>query len=515
MCSIVDLLRKAKMASPQSQEAINDLGRLIDAAEDIADIELLGEAVAIADAWLLPNVQALNSLAIEFYRANGFLGLFNAKVSLKQISSSDWDQPDLESGLLALRRVIADVTFASWPAVRKAQAHTNLGNALSTLGRPVDALRSRDEALRHVPHFGMALGTRAESLDALAGTVYQRRERKALLAAAADGFKETQNQSTVFEANYDNVRDKWSARQAVLSEWLERTGWPDRSHYAEHVTDGLESNYIQWCLDQRLMLNASNESGPLWIAGNDYMHLPPMRATAVSADLMGMFDAMLSEFESARWSIYESLQAPRPTIDALLRPHDTGDAPRFGLSAERAKSSYRTAYSVLDRIAFFLNAYLGIGVKPGDISFRQLWTLKNGSVRPEFTASQNWALRGLYFISRDLFEDGFRESLAPDAQILAKVRHRLEHRYVRVVDGDVAPAAAESDLVYRIGMSDLQNKALRLLQLTRSALIALGGAVLIKERDEVAGGHAYTHLPLLPRLIARQPPPHPESDPSS
>ena len=497
MSPIELLLSTAQIAGPENPHAIDDLGRLIDAAEDEADIATLASAIAIADRWLEPEVRCLNRLAVEFYRANAFLGLFNAKVSIRRISSSDWEQPDLENGLLALRRVIANPEFEAWPSIRKAQANTNLGNAHSTLGRPVDALICRDAALRHVPGFGMAIGTRAETLDALAGSIFRGTARKVLLASAAYGFEATRSDSAIFEANYDVVREKWTSREKELRQWLNDSGWPDISPYAEHVNPSEESDYVQWCLDRRLMLNAVNEVGTLWLAGNDHLHLSPMRTTAISADLMGMFDTMLSEYAAARWSIYESIQIKSPAIDALLRPHDTGDAPQFGLAAERAKSSFRAAYSILDRVAFFLNAYLGIGLKAGDVSFSRLWRQSNGAVRADFRASQNWALRGLYFISRDLFEAGYQEGLAPDAQVLATIRNRLEHRYVRVIDRAVSPGEVESDLIYRVGINDLQNKTLRLLQLTRAALIALVGAVHIKERSEAEPGVAYTKLPIL------------------
>lgn len=37
------------------------------------------------------------------------------------------------------------------------------------------------------------------------------------------------------------------------------------------------------------------------------------------------------------------------------------------------RAAYRIGYSILDKAAFFLNAYLGLGHKPTQVSFRSVW----------------------------------------------------------------------------------------------------------------------------------------------
>ena len=100
-------------------------------------------------------------------------------------------------------------------------------------------------------------------------------------------------------------------------------------------------------------------------------------------------------------------------------------------------------------------------------------------------------LRGLYWLSRDLLDPSFSQSTAPDAQALAEIRNQIEHRYLKVheifagkpgfqkkVPGDVFV----DTLAYSIGRRDLDDKALRLLKLSRAAIIHLTLAMDFEEK---------------------------------
>ena len=73
------------------------------------------------------------------------------------------------------------------------------------------------------------------------------------------------------------------------------------------------------------------------------------------------------------------------------------------------------------------------------MSFRSLWYERQNrakGLRPDFDALDNWPLRGLFWLSKDLYEDqpGFRESMDPSGEDLAKIRNHLEHRYLKLHD---------------------------------------------------------------------------------
>lgn len=89
---------------------------------------------------------------------------------------------------------------------------------------------------------------------------------------------------------------------------------------------------------------------------------------------------------------------------------------------EKTKLAFRSAYSLLDKIAFFLNDYLKLDIPLGAVSFRSLWFVKKDSteLKPAFTQAKNWPLRGFYWLAKDFVEDDFQTSTEPDARDVAK-----------------------------------------------------------------------------------------------
>src|SRR3569832_1360259 len=114
---------------------------------------------------------------------------------------------------------------------------------------------------------------------------------------------------------------------------------------------------------------------------------------------------MKQEFVSARRLYYEATHATGPHFsdkDVLL--YNTLDYPAYGLAVEKVKIAARTAYSLFDKVAFFLNDYLTLGLPLHKVSFRSVWHIpdqKPETVRPEFEKSENLPFRGLYWLHKD------------------------------------------------------------------------------------------------------------------
>jgi hypothetical protein len=114
---------------------------------------------------------------------------------------------------------------------------------------------------------------------------------------------------------------------------------------------------------------------------------------------------MKQEFVSARWLLYEGLNARTTHFsDRQVTLYNTLDYPSYGLGVERLKAAYRIAYSLLDKIAFFLNDYAKLNINERQIYFRTIWYEncdRNNPIRPIFEQSKNWPLRGLFWLSKD------------------------------------------------------------------------------------------------------------------
>jgi hypothetical protein len=196
-----------------------------------------------------------------------------------------------------------------------------------------------------------------------------------------------------------------------------------------------EQDYRRWVLRECLFLNPLNDLGPYSIAAHDVLSLPsyetPLREPPT---LIGFFNQMKQEFVSARWLLYEGLHAKGVHFsdrDVLLL--NTLDYPTYALAIEKVKVAYRMAYSLFDKIAFFLNDYGKLDIAPHQVYFRTLWYEKcdpNRGVRDAFNQSRNLPLRGLFWLAKDLFDVGFRDVMEPEANALHTIRNYLEHSYL-------------------------------------------------------------------------------------
>jgi hypothetical protein len=140
--------------------------------------------------------------------------------------------------------------------------------------------------------------------------------------------------------------------------------------------------------------------------------------------LIGFFNQMKQEFVSARWLYFQGVRGNGVHFsdrDVLL--HNTLDYPSYGLAIEHVRLAFRVAYSLLDKIAFFLNDYLQLGIPEKSVYFRSVWYDKGSgreqNLRSEFILLQNWHLRGLFWLAQDFFDPEFREVMEPDAQSLS------------------------------------------------------------------------------------------------
>ena len=128
----------------------------------------------------------------------------------------------------------------------------------------------------------------------------------------------------------------------------------------------------RWALNHTLFLNPLNDLGPDDIAAQDVLSLPTYRTPFDDGPtLIGFFDQMKQEFVSARWLLFEGITNDAPHFsdkDTML--HDTLDDPGYSLSIEKTKLAFRSAYSLLDKVAFFLNDYLKLDIPLGAVSFR-------------------------------------------------------------------------------------------------------------------------------------------------
>lgn len=172
------------------------------------------------------------------------------------------------------------------------------------------------------------------------------------------------------------------------------------------------------------------------------------------------------------------------------------DYPLYGIRIEQLKTAYKTLFGLLDKIAFFMNAYYELGIAETDIDFRSIWYSKHYGkncyeYRNTLNKDANFALASLYWISRDLY-DRFESSPNPELMRIRNIRNALEHKYVKIVagyfperlNGDV------DDLALYVSEDEMFRLTMELMKTAREAIICLSLCVNIEEKKREKCGDA-------------------------
>jgi hypothetical protein len=191
--------------------------------------------------------------------------------------------------------------------------------------------------------------------------------------------------------------------------------------------------------------------------------------------------------------------------DRQVTLYNTLDYPSYSLTVEKVKAAYRIAYSLLDKIAYFLNDYAKLGVPPQRVWFRTICYEKSEpgrAIRPQFLQSENLPLRGLYWLAKDLFDPTLVEAMEPDAQELYIIRNRIEHSYLKVHESLLPSKRKERDaawtdrLAYSVQRSDFNAKTLHMFRLARAGLIYLAMAMHREEEQRDQGAPKDLKMPM-------------------
>lgn len=505
------LMASQSLAGLSAARALEQIGRLIDLSGDLAREEGTERALVWANELERGPLGAADGALLKYFRANAWANRQKARHNDRSATWA-WEQPELQQQLLHLRGAVQHAGFGKLPDLRQCQIFTNLANQSNTVGRFVEAQEYWNRALALRPRFGMALGNRGYGLAEYARALYDPGHQrlfmcqayKALSAALSDKAEYEGGEYEGAKAFFANIKDQIGARIDV--DEVERTVDLD-GHQIGASED--ERTYRLWCLNNTLFLNPLNDLGPHRIGARDILHLPPfVTAIGEPPSLLGLFNQLKEEFVTARWMYYDGTRSDGVHFadrDVLL--YNTLDYPTYSIAIEKVKAAFRLAYSLFDKIAFFLNAYLNLNLDEKRVYFQRVWYVnadRKRGVRPELDQSENWPLRGLFWLAKDLFDKDFRDVTEPDAQALYDIRNQLEHRYLKVHEiyspPPVNPTAVDSmwidQLAYSIHREDFEAKTLRMLRHARAGLVYLSLSMHREERRRAKGKDDMRTVPM-------------------
>ncbi len=505
----LEKLRERSITKLDDEAALEHIGTLIDASHDAGFARGADRAIHLLDELAKRDLDVRNGAILEYFRANAW--------AVKEAASSErdpwtWEHPKRESQILALSRAAVHPGFAKLDPVRRCQILTNRANQLNTIGRFIDAIAGWDEALNIIPKFAMAHANRGYGLKHYAGLLDDDRKRAILLLHAHDGLIAATDADAVLDSIYPYGLVQQFAEDAKK---YAASGDLDRIRELQDVgvppfgRSKAERKYRRWCLDRQLFLNPLNDLGPHERGACDDLILPPIserfdeRPRAVTPPpVISFFNQMKQEYVSARFMLYEGLCDTKLHFsDRGVLLFDTLDYPMHSLATERVRTAYRIAYSLLDKVAFLVNHYWKLEKNSDRINFRNVWMVEGKSRLLDcFRDYPNWPLRGLFWLSKELFDDQLKHTTGPDARELHDIRNALEHRFLQVNEGWARPfmrsTSSSESLGFSIDSDLLEAKALRVIKIARSALIQLSLAIGVEERVRTQSDTFVGYMPV-------------------
>lgn len=498
------LMEKASLSRLTTEAALHHLGLLIDTSLDVQRPEGLKHAISLARELSSVQLNPIDAATLDY-----FLG--NAWDNIRQLSRQknheawEWQQEEFEEEITHLRLALRGEGFAQLSTVRQCQILTNLGNAMSELGRFVEAADYLSRALASDASFSMAQGNRGVVLHRYAQALYDPGHAIVLTRRARDDVKAALRDRKL-HPEAKRFFKAWVARVTGVLKKNARRKMVDLEGHPLGKQE-TEIQYRRWCLKNVLFLNPLNDLGPHSIAAHDVLTVPSITVGLDQGpSYPGFFNQMKQEFVSARYLYYEGTRATDPHFsDRGVLLYNTLDYPIYSLAVEKVKAAFRASYALFDKIAYFLNDYLKLEIPETRITFRTFWYQaqeRKRGLRAEFMRRPNWPLRGLFWLSKDLYEPtpGFREALEPDAEKLAEIRNHLEHKYLKIRDMLVReehlPDPLADTLAFSVERRGFEAKTLRLLKVARAALIYLSLAVHREERSKTTSRDEGLVLPI-------------------
>jgi tetratricopeptide (TPR) repeat protein len=489
--SQLDELIQQPIDGLKNREALHHIGVLIDTALDQRSSTGTARAFVLLKQVRTRILSPKQQATAHYFAANAWA---NRKCECQSQNEWNWEQPEVQAQILELRQAAQHNGFTDLNPELRCRILTNLANQFSFIGRFVEAAEMWDRALGENSNFGMALGNYGVGLASYAHELYDP-GHAAVIFAAAHELLSSAAVSGSFDAGDGRARAYFDANRKFIEEHVDVHAIHKRMTNRPYSMGRTkrERTYKRWCLANRLFLNPLNDIGALTIASRDPLTLPSL-TNPVGSELpwfFGFFNQIKQEYVSARFMFYEGVQGEMVHFSDLgVTLANTLDYPSYSLSVEKQRAAFRLAYSILDKVGYFINDYFGAGHRPDRVYFRSVWLEPKGSgpkpLQQKFASSQNWMLRGLFWLSKDLFDEELKASTEPDAQALDTVRQHLEHKYLQVHESWAsAPSQMPEGMHnhrYSISRDDFGLKTLKLLKLARAALIYLSLAIHREER---------------------------------
>jgi hypothetical protein len=490
-----DLMSLGDSPKIPSIELIQKLAMLIDASGDFKEIEGIQRAFNWINLLKKEKLNINQQMILSYFEGNAW----NLKRRLGGNLSHLNIEKLIEKEIFCFRSSIMFASQNDKYSISLCQSYTNLGNLFDEIGRFAEAVEYYNKALEINNQFGMAHGNHGISLFFYARNHYDPGHKHVFLFFAAQSLEQALKIPHSLEGNAkSDFEDHLVPIKKLLGD-LKLADIADMSNHS--LGKGKpEQEYRNWCLNKNLFLNPLNDLGKYFIAAQDVLSLPGITVPIKEGKpyLFNYFSSMKQEFCTARYLLYKGCIAKSNHYsDKKVLLIDSLDYSIYGYNTELLKLSFRSFYSIFDKISFFINDYFKLSMKERQISFKTIWNTKLKEKIGGF--EHNWPLNGLYWLSKDIYttHEEFRSVIEPEARIWRDYRNCLEHKFLRIGLFESKNGQESAIPINYTSRDALIASTIRLAKLTRAALIYLSFSIHWEERKKEKDGIVPT-MPLFP-----------------
>lgn len=329
--------------------------------------------------------------------------------------------------------------FKSVP-LRSPAVLTNQGNLYDEIGRPIEALKLYEAALSIDRKFGMALGNKAMAMGRLApiseyNTAY-------LIYSYQLYSQALLNRESILKAAHADVIGVFERGMRAIESTFEKSNMLDNlqkdlTHPKPNFSKLTKfvKFYTEYCLEKDLYLNLhihSNDSdastgdniGMRLITDNRGSH---QEEKDYITDISFRLNEIKEAFISARLALVQSQYVTNDfsNISKQTLIVNNLDYSVSNIYVGYLKMAFKEGFSVLDKIAIFLNHYLELNYKEDDrrLGYSTIWygnLDKNGPIN-EKIREHGAALYGIYSLLEEIRDSELDE-----------IRNATTHRYLRI-----------------------------------------------------------------------------------
>jgi len=474
---------------------------LIDIGSALKDGDLVERGIKLIEQ-LLPTIEEQSRPILLYNLGNGYAGLHSIARRCPGFSF-DPDTTPLIEAKRCYREALAGLEHLD--ANLRAQLRVNYGNCLSNLGRSLEAISEYNAALSYGPDHPMAwgnLGVELEHFAFIAG-------HAALLRDANEALNKALANDRLEQMRESGARIYFERTQQHIGQWLSRIKEDTSSVEPKtpHFATVYHQAYVEFCVKQHLFLNFCLKNRPCEHMAEDTVSFSLVTAlddNTTFPRLARVVNEIKERYVAARLLMFEACKPPFNTqpYDEMTYYVDNLDYAIYGIRATKLKLAFESAYNILDKIAFFINDYLDLGIKEKNVDFASVWKKRGStSLRPEIVQRNNYHLYGLYDISRDLDSGGYFARLRD-------IRNYLTHRYLVLHVEKLHWLTSADGPEYHLGYHELLDHTIELMRLVRSAVIYLIAFIDQEERGKRQNAegfiapmpvHPYRHYPLGPQ----------------